>query len=205
MTTCLGNSCSSFTASAFRKPMSVYVFSYFPFGFEGRMWDLIVSVPDHCLSFHFELVAPVINNTVSTQGTETLVRDAQSKSTLRSLTLENISCGSNHPVCETTENSVRDVCKAVIKARIVPGAYLLQKNIHTFNQFKEEPKCKQQEEDIYHMMLYCPLLSEVRRESYNNLKNIVTSFFLSILRSVMSDHDDMLVWVWYISYLNKLT
>ena len=27
--------------------------SYFPFGFEGRMWDLIVSVPDHCLSFYF--------------------------------------------------------------------------------------------------------------------------------------------------------
>ena len=32
----------------FRKLPSVYVFSYFPFGFEGRMWDLIVSVPDHC-------------------------------------------------------------------------------------------------------------------------------------------------------------
>ena len=30
---------------------SIYVFSYFPFGFEGRMWDLIVSVPDHCLFF----------------------------------------------------------------------------------------------------------------------------------------------------------
>ena len=27
--------------------------SYFPFGFEGRMWDLIVLVPDHCLSFYF--------------------------------------------------------------------------------------------------------------------------------------------------------
>ena len=28
--------------------------SYFPFGFEGRMWDLIVSVPDHYLSFYFK-------------------------------------------------------------------------------------------------------------------------------------------------------
>ena len=44
---------SWFTASAFRKLLSMYVFSYFPFGFEGRMWDLIVSVPDHCLSFYF--------------------------------------------------------------------------------------------------------------------------------------------------------
>ena len=42
-----------FTASAFLKLPSIYVFSYFPFGFEGRMWDLIVSVPDHCLSFYF--------------------------------------------------------------------------------------------------------------------------------------------------------
>ena len=28
-------------------------FACFPFGFEGRIWDLIVSVPDHCLSFYF--------------------------------------------------------------------------------------------------------------------------------------------------------
>ena len=32
-----------FTASAFRKLPSIYVFSYFPFGFEGRMWDLIIA------------------------------------------------------------------------------------------------------------------------------------------------------------------
>ena len=42
------------TANAFRKLLSVYVFSYFPFGFEGKMWNLIVSVPDHCLPFYFQ-------------------------------------------------------------------------------------------------------------------------------------------------------
>ena len=40
-----------FAASAFRKLLSVYVSSYFPFDFEDRMWNLSVSVPDHCLSF----------------------------------------------------------------------------------------------------------------------------------------------------------
>ena len=45
-----------FTASAFRKLPSIYVFSYFPFGFEDRMCDLIVSVPDHCLSFYFPCI-----------------------------------------------------------------------------------------------------------------------------------------------------
>ena len=44
-----------FAAGAFRGLWSVNVFSYFPFGFEGRIWDLIVSVPDHCLSFYFVL------------------------------------------------------------------------------------------------------------------------------------------------------
>ena len=53
MTTCLKELYIRFTARAFRKLVSVYVFSYFPFGFEGRIWDLIVSVPDHCLSFYF--------------------------------------------------------------------------------------------------------------------------------------------------------
>ena len=47
-----------FAASAFRKLSSIYVFSYFPFGFEGRIWDLIVSVPDHCLSFYFTRAQP---------------------------------------------------------------------------------------------------------------------------------------------------
>ena len=42
-----------FPTLAFRKLLSIYVFSSFPFGFEGRIWDLIVSVPDHCLSFYF--------------------------------------------------------------------------------------------------------------------------------------------------------
>ena len=54
MTTYVGKSCSF--ASAFRKLLSIYAFSYFPFGFEGRMWDLIVSVPEHCLSFYFLLI-----------------------------------------------------------------------------------------------------------------------------------------------------
>ena len=42
-----------FTANVFRKLPSIYVYSYFPFGFEGMILDLIVSVPDHCLSFYF--------------------------------------------------------------------------------------------------------------------------------------------------------
>ena len=45
MATCLGKSSSFGLPRAFR-----YVFSYFPFGFEGRIWDLIGSVPEHCFT-----------------------------------------------------------------------------------------------------------------------------------------------------------
>ena len=51
-----------FTARAFRKLLSIYVFSYFPFGFEGRIWDLIVSVLDHCLSFYFTFRRVCLDN-----------------------------------------------------------------------------------------------------------------------------------------------
>ena len=36
-----------------RLGQGLYAFGYFPFGFEGRIWDLTVSVPDHCLAFYF--------------------------------------------------------------------------------------------------------------------------------------------------------
>ena len=63
MTTYLGNSCS------FGLPRVPFVncgqFMYLVislFGFEGRMWDLIVSVPDHCLSFYFAVTDAAILN-----------------------------------------------------------------------------------------------------------------------------------------------
>ena len=51
----------SVTARAFCKLLSIYLFSYIPFGFEDKIWDLIVSVPDYCFSFYFTMSAvPVI-------------------------------------------------------------------------------------------------------------------------------------------------
>ena len=51
MTSYLGKSCSfGLPRVPFVDCRQFNVFSYFPFGFEGSIWDLIVSVPDHCLS-----------------------------------------------------------------------------------------------------------------------------------------------------------
>ena len=43
MTTCLGKSYF----------LSVRVYAFFPFGFAKGTWDMIVLVPNHCLSFYF--------------------------------------------------------------------------------------------------------------------------------------------------------
>ena len=66
MTTYLGKSCS------FCLPRVPFVncrqFMYlviFLFGFEGRIWDLIVSVPDHCLSFNSSVILIVYRFVVS--------------------------------------------------------------------------------------------------------------------------------------------
>ena len=51
MTTYLGKSCS------FGSPCVTFVnvCQFFPFGLESKMWDLIVLVPDHCLTFNFTM------------------------------------------------------------------------------------------------------------------------------------------------------
>ena len=55
MTTCLGKSCSfSLLCVSF---VNIYQVSYvcpsFPFGIEVGMWDVIVLIPNHCISIYF--------------------------------------------------------------------------------------------------------------------------------------------------------
>ena len=47
--------------------MIVYQFlcvSFFPFGFEGGMWDLIVLIPDHCISIYFQQIYKYVSSIV---------------------------------------------------------------------------------------------------------------------------------------------
>ena len=51
MTTCLGKSCSfCLLCMSF---INFCLCHSFPFGFEGEILDLIVLIPDHCLSIYF--------------------------------------------------------------------------------------------------------------------------------------------------------
>ena len=56
MTTYLGKSCSfCLPRVPFENCRQFMYLVISLFGFEGRIWDLIVSVPDHCLSFDFDV------------------------------------------------------------------------------------------------------------------------------------------------------
>ena len=55
MTTCLGKSCSfGLPCMSFMNIYQFYV--HLSFGFEGRMWDVIVLILDHCLSIYFSYI-----------------------------------------------------------------------------------------------------------------------------------------------------
>ena len=55
MTTCFGKSYSFDLPCVSCEHLSICMCASFPFGFDGGMWDLIVIVSDHCISFHFAM------------------------------------------------------------------------------------------------------------------------------------------------------
>ena len=54
MTTSLGKSCSfDVLCVSFVGDCQILCVSFFSFGIEGRMWDVIVLISDHCISVYF--------------------------------------------------------------------------------------------------------------------------------------------------------
>ena len=68
MTTCFEKSCSiPFNVRVCRERFIINLCVYFfPFGFEGEIWDLIHLVPDHCLfTLHDILSSSIFPNLIS--------------------------------------------------------------------------------------------------------------------------------------------
>ena len=58
MTICLGKS-SSFGLLCVSFMNFINLCSSFPFSFDGGLWNLIVLIPDHCLSIYFSCLSDV--------------------------------------------------------------------------------------------------------------------------------------------------
>ena len=119
-----------------------------------------------------------VKRAVNDYWTVFLQSEAKQKSTLINLNIESLKIGKVHKVWGSLESSVWDVRKGIIKCRLLTGTYLLQKNRHKFSQSVVSAKCKccgMEDEDIAHMLLYCPSYSDQRRQSYSKIKSLVIS------------------------------
>jgi hypothetical protein len=84
-----------------------------------------------------QLVITGVMVSVSTK----LQQDCQSKSSLRLLSTTSLEMGKTHIVWDSINNSVRDVRKAITKARMLTGTCMLQTLKSKFNQAEVDPTC----------------------------------------------------------------
>ena len=92
--------------------------------------------------------------------------------------MHNLRVGTTHMVWKAVESSVTDVKKAVVKARILTGTYILQKKRQTFSNGTVDTVCRHcrlEEEDLLHLLSHCPAFFSIRESTVRSLKDIVIS------------------------------
>jgi hypothetical protein len=84
--------------------------------------------------------------------------------------------GKTHIVWDSINNSVRDVRKAITKARMLTGTYMLQTLKSKFNQSEVDPTCpicRLETETITHVITSCPVYNEIRKEHFVKIKGTI--------------------------------
>lgn len=113
---------------------------------------------------------------VNSYWSRNLVREIKAKKTLKFLAVNNLRIGTTHLVWRTIDSSVSDVRKGTVKARILTGTYILQKNRQSFSNGSvnaECPHCCLEDEDMLHMLARCPAFYEIRLSTIHTLKDII--------------------------------
>ncbi|CAC5388978.1 unnamed protein product [Mytilus coruscus] len=102
-----------------------------------------------------------------------LKSEALDKTSLRNMNIENLEVGKTAQVWNLQNQPRLELRKAIIKARMMTGSYILQSDKHKFTHFIAEPLCQlcnTENEDIVHMVTSCPVLSAVREKYYVEMK-----------------------------------
>ena len=79
-------------------------------------------------------------------------------------------------VWRTIDSSVSDVRKGVVKARILTGTYILQKNRQSFSNGSVNavcPHCCLEDENLLHMLARCPAFYAIRSSTIHTLRDII--------------------------------
>ena len=114
---------------------------------------------------------------VNSYWTQSLIREAQTKSTLENCDVTSMAVGNTYIVWEAASNNVHGIRRAIPKVRMMTGVYMLQTTKARFNQYKVEdtcPLCRLQPEDLSHMLLRCPALADTREAPLSDIRGLVT-------------------------------
>jgi hypothetical protein len=130
----------------------------------------IVGIPDlyelppftEVMNGHFKKIEwkGIVKKSINIYWNTKLQLDCQSKSSLSLLRTTSLEMGKTHIVWDSINNSVWDVRKAITKARMLTGTYMLQTLKSKFNQSEVDPTCpicRLETETITHVITSCPL------------------------------------------------
>ena len=115
---------------------------------------------------------------VNTFWTKQLVNDIKTVKSLKNLSFNNLRVGTTHLIWRTVESSVTDVRKAVVKARILTGTYILQKNRQTFSSGTVDAvgrHCYLEDEDRLHLTSRCPAFYNIRSNTTGHLRDSIVT------------------------------
>lgn len=118
----------------------------------------------------------MIRQSIYSFWTQSLIAEAQTKSTLVNCDLSSLAVGVTHTVWESAANNLHDVRRSITKVRMMTGVYMLQSTKARFNQYSVEetcPLCRLGPEDLSHVLLRCPALADVREASLVNIRDFV--------------------------------
>ena len=120
-----------------------------------------------------------IKSTIMDYWTSQLREDAYLKSTLCYLDATACNLQKPHSIWSTSGTKPAETRKAIQKARLLTGTYLLQSNKAAFNQHRIDstcPLCGLEQEDRQHMILKCPSLSTVRDKYMSRVTHLIPDF-----------------------------
>ena len=108
----------------------------------------------------------IVSRAIWEHWEEKLKRDMTQKSSLKYLLPENCTLSRQHLLWESTSYNPRDIRRAVVKAKLLTGTYILQANRARFNQHEVNPTCPlcgEGSEDREHFLLNCARLEGIRK------------------------------------------
>ena len=117
-----------------------------------------------------------VKEAIHTVWDEKLQSELEEKSTLINCCTDILKIGNIHPIWSTVDPCTQDVRRAIVKARLLTGTYMVQSLRSKFNNNAVDPTCplcRTACETIPHFLLNCNALYEARKEKLSQIRNTI--------------------------------